>query len=1279
MNRAIILSVLLTVISLYAFAGVRTIGVSDTEVIFEYTVDAYRLNEADGFVALTSNEMSSRLDVGAPDIPYSETKVGIPFGATIRTTITSFETEKIMLSKPLRPIPRVTEIDGVSANIYQQDITKYTDSGSSLITELPETSFRGYSFIPIELHPFAYDGDKTLTVTTKATIKVEILGDTKTRGSAPEDELAASALSMMLNGDQARNWHQSFRPAINYADFSLSDWWVRIETDKDGMFKITPSQLSALPLQDIDPRKFRMFSTGGAVLNSSVVQTGPAFSEIPIQVIGESDGVFNSSDYIVFYGTDRNGTDQNSAVGYQHYYNPYSKNTVYWLTFGEAFPGTPLRIDLDEAQPEWGAVTSTYTATVRLDEERYRRDISGFDWYMTRMFGYNTADYQYQINLSDIDTTKPQVLTFSIIQENVDSFLTHSMTVFINDVAVVSSTTTGSTIFTWSATNEFIFNKSVQGFVNGTNTVRIRIFRNGTVNYFLDYIKLDYSRQLVKSADQLLVPIPTEYGLQVVRYNLSGDYAGSTVYQVNSLTNVSIVPLQDDHFVTRGAATIPIYILRNTEFYTPAKVELYTVPDLVSGLAQTDNVIISPREFLASAQTLAGLYRDVYGKNSLVVDQQQIFDQFNGGHPDPVALRQFMRYLYHNAPGPAVSSLTLLGLGSIDWINTSGQAEAHNKVILFQRNSDVSDDWFGMLTTTSYPEIAVGRYPVRNQSELNIMINNFISYAQNPQPGLWQNSLVFLADDLYNGPNSPYEDIHTEDMNGAAQLMNKSVLIDKVFAWDYPYDEFQNKPGARDAMFSALNEGRLIWYYIGHGSYDKLGAEDYMNGATDMGRFTNVGKQSFFIAASCKVANFDYWGFDSLAQKVVLKNNTASIASWAATRITYPTLNDDLMKLALDRMVNKRNPVGLAIMNAKFSYTLDSANELVYVLLGDPLLHIVPPARDSLLTVTGSVSGGADLRSREQVNVSGGFSQPGLSGEADLYVFDSDREYNLDSVHVNQRGNKLFRGKVAVTNSQYNGGFIVPDDVTNGSTGMVMAYFWDTATKKAYINYHYPISLSDQAVAVANDSAPTISLYLGSLDYRPGDTVGSTPDLYAKISDPNGINITGIAGHNILMVLDNALQPVSVTQYFSYDTNSYTSGTLRYRLPELSDGLHTIQLIAFDGFNLPAVATTSFMVHKSGDLSLERFLIYPNPMQKESSFTFILSEDADLKITIHTLSGKKLRTIETNGRQGFNSISWDGKDDRGNRPANNTYFVKIRATGSAGKTVEKTERLVIYN
>ncbi|MCB5246886.1 MAG: C25 family cysteine peptidase, partial [Candidatus Cloacimonetes bacterium] len=641
-------------------------------------------------------------------------------------------------------------------------------------------------------------------------------------------------------------------------------------------------------------------------------------------------------------------------------------------------------------------------------------------------------------------------------------------------------------------------------------------------------------------------------------------------------------------------------------------------------------------------------------------------------------LRQFLRHAWHNYPAPKITSVTLIGLGTIDWRNFSGLAQAKNKLIVYQRNVITSDDYLVMLTQSSHPELAVGRYPVSTATELGNMLTNFQNYVREPQGGWWRNSTVLLGDDLFNGSSTAYENIHTRQTESAGNVIHPSVLTDKIFAWEYEYDEFQNKPEARDDMFAAINEGRLIWYYIGHGQFDKLGAEDYFNGASDMGRFNNPNKLPLFLAASCKVSHFDYWGFESLGQQTVLMNNLGAIASYSATRISAPYSNAPMMEFLLGNLTNGRNPLGRSILMAKIQHTQSNDNDATYVLLGDPLLNVVPPLRDSLMSVSGQVHSSETLHARELATLSGSFSPSLAGGTAEVMAFNTKTEFDFDwQTHVTQRGAPLYSGKATVEGGAYQSSFIVPDDVVGGETGLIVSYLWDPAQKQDYTNYHYPLSLSTDAVTAENTDAPEIEIYLGSYDFRPGDTVGTNPTLYARITDSNGINVTGSSGHNILLILDNSLQPLPVTDHFSYDLDSHTTGELIYPLSDLSEGPHTLQLIAFDNFNLPSVAASDFNVKEAGELDIERFLIYPNPMQNSTSFTCMLSRDCDLTIDIYSVTGKKIHSFQASGRQGFNSIPWDGRDKRGDRFANNTYFVKLRATAE-GLKAEATERLVIY-
>lgn len=1283
MRRILALAAMLFMATALA-ASTRVLERSAEHLIVEYTLGEYSLSQQGEFVHIETVGMDHPMLVGAPLLPFSELRIGVPPGGDIEVSLISSSSRERKLENRLLPVPRVFMNQGISENEYRIDENLYGSSGEPLLRALERTSFRGFGFVPLEIHPFSYDGRNSLAVTDQAVIRIDITGDSRFRSGELPGEADEMFLSNLLNADQTRFWRDTQRYEVNYAEFGRSDFWLRLETGQDGMYRITPSQMEGFPIPDIDPRSFRLFTTGGELLPFVVTNPGYEFTEIPIYVEGESDGSLDGGDFILFFGTTRDGVDKNQSLqSTDTYYNPYSRNAVYWLTFAGDFDGEPLRMQNLPLETAWDEATSTFVDEARLETESQRREIIGFDWYMTRMFGNSTANYEFELELDDLDTSKPQELSMMIRQEDVSNNIQHNINVYVNDIPVVADTTSGSITFSWSGYNWYSFYQKVKSFVSGTNTIRIRVNRSNTDNLFMDWIEVEHTRRMNKGTGQLIVNRSDADGL--VRYDFTGESEVS-VYRVNGFSAADIVPVQDSgsysYFISEGAAGTRYVICGPDEYLAPVNVSAVQPVDLTLEPEQIDNVIITADEYHSQAQILADMYWQDLGTRSMVVRQSDVFNQFNGGHPDPAAIRQFLRYVWQEYPAPHLGSTTLIGLGSIDWRNFSGQAGAKNKVIVYQRNNKISsDDYFVMLTQAAHPELAVGRYPVRSEAELDNMLSNFQNYTRNPQGGWWRNSMVFLGDDLFNGSSSAYENIHTRQTQEAADVVHPSVLVDKIFAWEYEYDEFQNKPEARDDMISAINDGRLVWYYIGHGSFDKLGAEDYFNGASDMGRFDNPNKLPFFMAASCKVSQFDYWGFESLGQKTVLLNNLGAIASYSATRVSAPYNNAPMMQFVLEGLANGRNPVGYSIMNAKTLYTQSNDNDATYVLLGDPLLRIVPPVRDSVMDVSATSLKARDetLHARELATISGSFDPSSYDGTCDIRVFNTETEYDLDwQTHVSHRGAPLFKGTASVEGGQYSSEFILPDDVITGNTGLIVSYVWDPASRQDYVNFQHPLSLSDEAATVENPDAPDIEIYLGSLDFRPGDAVGPNPFLYAKISDSNGINVTGSSGHNILLILDDSLQPVPITEYFSYDLDSHTQGLLTYPLSGLEEGLHTLQLIAFDNFNLPSVATTEFVVKKTGELSIERFLIYPNPMQSETSFTFMLSRDCDLDIDIFSISGKKIQSISAPGRQGFNQIPWNGRDRMGDRLANNTYFVRIRAKAE-GLKAEKTEKLIIYN
>ena len=95
-------------------------------------------------------------------------------------------------------------------------------------------------------------------------------------------------------------------------------------------------------------------------------------------------------------------------------------------------------------------------------------------------------------------------------------------------------------------------------------------------------------------------------------------------------------------------------------------------------------------------------------------------------------------------------------------------------------------------------------------------------------------------------------------------------------------------------------------------------------------------------------------------------------------------------------------------------------------------------------------------------------------------------------------------------------------------------------------------------------------------------------------------------------------------------------------------------------------------------LRLESVLNFPNPMQNDTRFTYILFNDksVDVSIKIFTIAGRLIKVIDIpNVEVGYNETFWNGRDENFDEIANGVYFYKIIAKDGTKRT-EVIEKLV---
>ncbi|MFO7868952.1 MAG: C25 family cysteine peptidase, partial [Bacteroidales bacterium] len=132
----------------------------------------------------------------------------------------------------------------------------------------------------------------------------------------------------------------SYTFSQNYANswIDYSQTYYRIPVTQNGVYKITHSTLinNGISIGDFDPRNIQMFHKG---------------KSIPIFVSGQEDGIFNSSDYILFYAEKNTGWLDSAIYINSKQLNPnysqYNDTASYFLCFANTI--SSLRYDTSNA------------------------------------------------------------------------------------------------------------------------------------------------------------------------------------------------------------------------------------------------------------------------------------------------------------------------------------------------------------------------------------------------------------------------------------------------------------------------------------------------------------------------------------------------------------------------------------------------------------------------------------------------------------------------------------------------------------------------------------------------------------------------------------------------------------------------------------------------------------------------------------------------------------------------------------------------------------------
>ncbi len=737
------------------------------------------------------------------------------------------------------------------------------------------------------------------------------------------------------------------------------------------------------------------------------------------------------------------------------------------------------------------------------------------------------------------------------------------------------------------------------------------------------------------------------------------------------------------------------------------------------GLATTELVIVTAPQFASAATTLANYHQSHDNISAQVVDENLIFNEFSSGAPDIVALRDFMRMFFDRANGDSTKMpkyLLLFGDGSYDYKNRI--ASNTNYVLAYESGNSTdpvgsltSDDFFGLLEdndvsdfvgNTYMLDVAVGRIPADNSQQADGEVSKIIQYETPHDFGSWRNSLTFLTD--ASGDGAQFESASDGICDYIIAPHYPVYNLDKIYLDAYPQITSPggvSYPGANTALYDQIYSGTLMIDYNGHGSPVQLSAANVITIA-DINSWTNSTMLPLFVTATCQFTQFDNPEQQSAGELMLLKNNGGAIALVSTVREAYldqnTTLNEDFNSHIFQPVNGQMPYLGDAFVYAKNDDWGENTEK--FLLFGDPCLRLAYPEFNVQTTAINNktVTSTPDtLKALGKVTISGivtdrnGNKLTNFNGVLYPTIYDKPIVYTtLGSYGIltdtfSMQNSIIYKGEASVHNGAFTFTFVVPKDISYKYGFAKISYYADDPQNDAngYFSHVIVGGLSD-TIGV-DKRGPTMKLYMNNTSFVYGGITDPNPKLLILLTDSFGINITsnGI-GHDITAVMDNNTQNTAdLNSFYQANLDNYQKGTVLYPYTGLTDGLHTINVTAWNVYDKSSEGTIEFIVASSAQLALDHVFNYPNPFTTHTEFMFDYNMPGQLlhvQIQIYSISGKLVKTITTDvNTDGYHvgNINWNGLDDFGNPIGKGVYIYRIYVTTAGGLSANNFEKLVV--
>lgn len=1096
--------------------------------------------------------------------------------------------------------------------------------------------------------------------------------------------------------------------------------WVKIAVPNEGVYQVSGAQLKAMGFTGkINASQVQLFGMDLSNLNEKVPNGFPdSLSEMAIVVEDGGDGILEEQDRFLFYAQGSIKWVKAQKEVYPVRQQVTTNDSLYYfIQIGTN--GKRVTNFVSSANPT--KFISTYPSKWLLEKDTINFLNSGKIWLGEPMGSSvgKKASLVFQVNMEGLQFDAPLHLQAQLAAATYQSNAIFNIK--LNEVQLLSSLTGTVSGYLFddaykikldSITTILDSNNLLKSGQNRTNLNLQVDFKGGaTSTGWIDFIALHGQRKIgfwgnAGFSFDYQTATATQ---QLVEFEIQNASSQTRVWDISKCLLPIAMPVvfgpdSKAKFISKDSLQKQFYVFESNKVKA-AQFSGYVLNDSNFNTRPVDYIIVTAPDYFNAALKLKKFHETQNGFNVSLIRSTTIYNEFASGQTNPIAIRNYLKYIYENAKRlnqTRPTYLLLLGMGNFDAhalkINKElpvYTSDISNSVL----TSYSSDDFYAILKngdqiqnpqTIDSTQLAVGRIPARTLAESELFIQKIIQYKSNKKTGLWKEQLTWIADDAdYN--------LHLQD---AEEIVNH--LKTKTSKWNHRklyLDLFKSTqtltgtsyPGVNKAIFEAIQSGTLVLNYTGHGNYLRL-SEEAVIAKSDMASWDNASRLPIMVTASCDFAPYDQPALTPIGFDALMQNEKGIIALVAANRLVFAysnkQINDAFMQALL---VPNENGVfqtlGKALQNAKkynFSQNGDRLNAFKFGLMGDPALSIDQPRNEIRINQI-NASNWSDtlyLNAGEKYTIKGAVTNQNkvlqnFNGLVDIVLWDAPttkqtfgNQSTSQVVAIEVQDQAIFRGKATVQNGLFEQGFILPISApisTLSSLKLQLYAYNDSIDASKQFESIYIRNTTKQ---INTDTVgPKINAYVQSSSFKQGDWVTAPANLIVALRDSAGIQSSGnVLGQDLKLIIDDSIATsINLNTYFTYDLNQYQAGKIQYPLPFLMEGKHKLIVKAWDLLGNLSKDTLRIEVPSSNANIIRNLTITPNPVQSNAKISFEIKNSKD------PVTGT-LEVFDQTGKRQFLSflqkppmgnkivIEWDGRNKEGGivPPGLYIYRVKIR-------------------